>query len=160
MNLRLASAFALLALELGMATVHAEEKIRSFAPDSFRQIVAGHAGKPFVVMVWALDCAYCEPSFEALAEAKRKYKVSVVTIATDRADDQEAAGLITKKLKASGLASDTWAFGAAPEEQLRYAIDPKWRGEMPRSYWFNGRGEAVAYSGMISADTVSKLLPK
>jgi thiol-disulfide isomerase/thioredoxin len=158
MSIRLATALLLLAFHLGPA-VHAEEKIRPFAPDSFSQIVASHAGKPFVVVVWALECAYCEPSFEALAEARRKYKTRIVTIATDRADDPEAVSLINKKLKASGLASDVWAFGAGPEEQLRYAIDPKWRGEMPRSYWFNGRGEAVSYSGMITAETVRKLLP-
>jgi thiol-disulfide isomerase/thioredoxin len=147
-------------VHFGTANAHAGENIRAFAPDSFSQIVANHSGKPFVVMVWALDCAYCEESFQALAQAQRKYKFSVVTIATDRVDDAEASRLIRKKLDASGLDSSIWAFGAAPAEQLRYAIDPKWRGEMPRSYWFNADGKPVAYSGVITVDTVARLLPK
>jgi hypothetical protein len=95
-----------------------------------------------------------------LARAKQKKGLDVITIATDRADDAETSRLIRKKLEASGLASNIWAFGSAPAEQLRYAIDPKWRGEMPRSYWFNTRGEAVAHSGLISEQTIAKLLPK
>jgi thiol-disulfide isomerase/thioredoxin len=148
------------ALQFGIVDVHADENIRGFAPDSFGQIVANHSGKPFVVMVWALDCDYCRESFDALAQAQRKYKLSVITIATDRVDDAEARRLIRKKLSASGLGSNMWAFGAAPAEQLRYAIDPKWRGEMPRSYWFNADGKSVAHSGVITADTVSRFLPK
>jgi thiol-disulfide isomerase/thioredoxin len=147
-------------LALAFACAHAAEKIHSFAADSYNQIVASHTGKPFVVLVWGLDCEYCQASFDALAKAQRKHKFSVVTIATDRADDADATRLIKKKLEASGLGADMWAFSPAPAEQLRYAIDPKWRGEMPRSYWFNSRGERVAHSGVITSETVAKFLPK
>jgi thiol-disulfide isomerase/thioredoxin len=160
MNRLLITALLFSAFHFGMADAYAAEKIRAFAPDSFGRIVASHSGKPFVVMVWELDCAYCQESFHALAQAQHKYKFSVITIATDRVDDAQASRLIRKKLDASGLGSNMWAFGAAPAEQLRYAIDPKWRGEMPRSYWFNADGKSVAYSGVITADTVSKFLPK
>jgi thiol-disulfide isomerase/thioredoxin len=146
--------------QLNPVAAQATEKIRAFEPESFRQIIAGERGKPFVVMVWSLDCDYCQASFQALARAKQKKGLDVITIATDRADDAETSRLIRKKLETSGLASNIWAFGSAPAEQLRYAIDPKWRGEMPRSYWFNTRGEAVAHSGLISEQTIAKLLPK
>jgi thiol-disulfide isomerase/thioredoxin len=159
MTRRFANALLFLACHAGIAA-HAEEIIHAFAPDSFKNIVASEAGKPFVVMVWSLDCAYCQPSFEALAEARREHRFSIVTIATDRADDPEASRLVRKKLEASGLGSNMWAFGTMPAEQLRYAIDPKWRGELPRSYWFNAHGEAAAHSGMITADTVAKFLSK
>jgi thiol-disulfide isomerase/thioredoxin len=153
---------ALLALTvpLHVAAASAEEKIRPLEPDSFRQIVASEQGKPFVVMIWSLDCDYCQPSFHALADAKRKSGLTVITIATDRADDPETSRLIRKKLEASGLGAQIWAFGTAPAEQLRYSIDPKWRGELPRSYWFSSRGEALPHSGLITADTVARLLPR
>jgi thiol-disulfide isomerase/thioredoxin len=160
MKKRMVNTVLLLTFLLNVAALYAAEKIHSFAPDSLNRIVASQKGKPFVIMVWSLECDYCQPSFNALAEAKHKSRFSVVTIATDRADDPQAAGLIKKKLEASGLGTNIWAFGTAPAEQLRYAIDPKWRGEMPRSYWFNARGEAVAYSGLITAETVAKFLPK
>jgi thiol-disulfide isomerase/thioredoxin len=138
----------------------AAEKIHPFDSDSFSRIVASQKGRPFVVMVWSLDCDYCEASFDALARAQRQSGLKVITIATDRADDQEAARLIMKKLAQSGLKTEVWAFGPAPAEQLRYAIDPKWRGEMPRSYWFDRQGRARAYSGLIGADTVTRFLPQ
>jgi thiol-disulfide isomerase/thioredoxin len=160
MNQIMGKALACLAFWLGVSAVCAAQNIRAFEPSSLVRIKAERKGKPFVVMVWSLDCDYCEASFDSLARAKRKNGLDVVTIATDRAEDAQAASLVRKKLKASGLDSDTWAFGSAPAEQLRYAIDPKWRGEMPRSYWFNAHGEASAFSGMITADTVARFLPK
>ena len=137
----------------------AEAAIKSFGPDSFAQIAASANGKPQVVMVWSLDCSYCEPSFEALAAAQRR-GLKVVTIATDPVDDPEAVMLIRQKLAKSGLQAEIWAFGPAPSEQLRHVIDPKWRGEMPRSYWFDGKGQVRAYSGLITAERVAGMLPK
>ena len=137
----------------------AQAGINAFGPDSFGQIAASAKGKPLVVMVWSLDCSYCEPSFAALAQAQRR-GVKVVTIATDSVDDDEAVTLIRQKLAGSGLHAETWAFGPAPVEQLRHAIDPRWRGEMPRSYWFDGKGGVRAYSGLITAERVASMLPK
>lgn len=103
-----------------------------------------------------LRCDYCEPSFAALGDAWRRTGLDVVTIAADRADDPEAGTLIRKKLAAAGLDRNIWAFGAAPPEQLRYAIDPKWRGEMPRSYWFDASGNYKAHSGLVTLETVAR----
>lgn len=141
------------------AVAAAEPAIRPFGPDSYAQIAAAADGKPQVVMVWSLDCSYCEPSFAALAQAQRR-GLKVVTIATDPVDDPEAVALIRRKLAKAGLQAETWAFGAAPAEQLRHAIDPNWRGEMPRSYWFDGRGRVRAYSGLIDAARVAQMLPR
>ncbi|OWW21350.1 hypothetical protein [Noviherbaspirillum denitrificans] len=147
---------AVAALLWHLGTAQASDSISAFGPDSFREIVASRQGKPFVVLVWSLDCAYCGPSFEALAEAKRKHGLDVVTIATDPAGDAETAKLIGKKLSAHGLAGKAWAFGPAPEEQLRYAIDPKWRGELPRSYWFGRDGKVVAHSGLVTRELAAE----
>lgn len=154
------TALTILSCVVVMTALHAEETVRPFMPDSFEQIKASHVGKPFVVMAWSLDCTYCQESFSVLAEAKRKHQVSIVTIATDRADDRATESMIGKELAAAGLGSETWAFGSAPAEQLRYAIDPKWRGEMPRTYWFNAKGDAVGYSGAVTKDIAEKFLQR
>ena len=147
-----------LAAHASLAPAAAEETIQPLEPGSFERIIATGKGRPLVVMVWSLDCDYCEPSFDALAQAKRTRGLQVVTIATDRADDREAARLIGKKLARHGLSSHAWAFGTAPAERLRYDIDPKWRGEKPRSYWVDGNGHVRAYSGLISAEIVTRML--
>lgn len=157
MNHLLRQILACLFLQFILAGAHAEIALQAFRPDSFEQIRASHAGKPFVVVLWGLECAYCESSFAALAQAQQKQGFPVVTIATDSVDDPQARRLIMKKLEATGLASEPWAFGAAPAEQLRYTIDPKWFGEMPRTYWFNAQGEKRAYSGELSTSVIDKL---
>jgi thiol-disulfide isomerase/thioredoxin len=156
MRARFFSLLALLAC-LAVGTAGAAGKVRAFEADSLPDIVASHAGKPFVLVVWSLDCDYCQPSFEALAQAQRRGTLAVVTIATDRADDPESVRFIRKKIEATGLSAQAWAFGDAPAEQLRYAIDPKWHGEMPRSYWFDGSGGRIAHSGVITAEMVAKM---
>lgn len=148
---------ACLLFPMFVAGANAADNIRAFGPNSFKKIMAKHAGKPYVIVVWGLECTYCDSSFAALAEAQRAQKFPVVTIATDPAHDPHARQLILKKLHASGLASQTWAFGGAPAEQLRYAIDPKWFGEMPRTYWINAQGEKRAYSGELSKSVIDKL---
>jgi hypothetical protein len=148
------------AIALSCHAAHAAETVGVFAPDSFRQIVAGKAGKPFVVMLWSLDCVYCAQSFEALSDAKKKHGLDVVTIATDPADDPESVKLISGKLAAHRLTGNAWAFGSSPPEQLRYAIAPKWRGELPRSYWFGADGKVVAYSGVVSKERISAHIGK
>jgi hypothetical protein len=146
-----------LALWLGANYASAADQVRVFESGSFQQIVASHKGAPFVVVVWSLDCDYCLPSFKALATEQHHRKLPVVTISTDSASDTDATRAIAKKIHATGLASETWAFGAAPSEQLRFAIDPKWRGEMPRSYWFDSQGRVIHHSGVIKPDTITEL---
>lgn len=135
--------------------------LQVFEPDSMTRIVEQQRGKPFVLMVWSLDCAYCQESMKALKDAQRRYGLAVVTVATDAADDPQAAALIRKKLAAAGLnAGNAWAFGDAPAEQLRYAIDPRWHGEMPRSYWFDAQGRRTAHSGVITPEVVGRMKAK
>ena len=40
---------------------------------------------------------------------------------------------------------------AAPEEALRYAIDPAWMGEKPRAYRYTADGSRTAISGVLTA---------
>lgn len=138
--------------------------VQAFEPDSLVRIVATQKekGKPFVLLVGSLDCEYRHASMKTLAQEKRKRRnltvVTVATVATDSLADAQTATLMKKKLEAVGMRRNAWAFGTAPPEQLRYALNPGWHGEMPRSYWFNARGESVAYSGMITAETIAKLV--
>ena len=145
-----------------LAPAHAAGDIRSFEPDSMARIQADNKGKPFVLMVWSLDCSYCLASMKVLAKEKKHYpNLAVVTLATDMKSDAKSLAAIRKKLQASGLAgasAQAWAFGDAAPEQLRYALDPAWRGEVPRSYWFSPDGKGTARSGMIDALTVSEFV--
>jgi hypothetical protein len=147
-----------LCAQMSAAPVHAAGAIRPFTSESLSQIKAAHAGGPYVIFVWSLDCSYCQESFAALAQAQRQHGIKVVTIATDRAGDEASAKAIRKKIDASGLAGETWAFGPAPAEQLRFALDPNWRGELPRSYWFGAKTPGTGYSGVVTTAIVQKYM--
>ncbi len=151
------------ALAFGFASIariaNAAPAIQAFDPDSMARIVQSQKGKPFALVIWSLDCQYCQTSLRALAREKRKHKqLKVITLATDPLDDTQAAALLRKRLEAAGLTADAWAFGSAAPERLRYAIDAGWHGEMPRSYWFNGAGERVPYSGVLTPAMITRLL--
>ena len=146
---------------LGANPASAAPPIRPFEPDSMAQIVASQKGQPFVLVVWSLDCEYCQASLKTLAAEKRKNRnLRVVTLSTDALDDEQALAMMRARLAVLAMTGNAWAFGDAPPEQLRYAIDSKWHGEKPRSYWFNAKGERVAYSGIITPEVIAKFMPQ
>lgn len=127
--------------------------IRSFEADSMAAIEAAHRGKPFVVMVWSLDCAYCPAALAALGKQR---ELPVVTIATDAVEAHRKQ--IAAKLGPKLMKTEAWAFGDAPPEQLRYALDPKWRGETPRSYWYDAKGVRTARSGPVTLERIAEFV--
>lgn len=132
--------------------------LQTFEPDSVSRIIEKQKGKPFVLIVWSLDCEFCQTSLKTLASERNKGKrLNLVTVSTDSLDDPQLATQMQKRLSKLRMSDNAWAFGSAAPEHLRYAIDPKWHGEMPRSYWFNARGEKVAYSGVLTQDVIDKL---
>lgn len=145
-------------LLLVLRAADAATPIQAFEPDSLARIVASQKGKPFVLVVWSLECEYCQASLNTLAQEKRMRKdLRVVTVSTDALEDEQAAALMRQRLASLDMTGRAWAFGSAPPEQLRYAIDPKWHGEMPRSYWFDAKGEKIAHSGVITPALIARM---
>lgn len=152
--LTLAAGLMLLAMQACSA-----QTIREFRTDNFSEVFAGHKGKPFVLILWSLDCEFCQASLHTLSRKRRSNKqLRIVTLGTDSLADEQAAALMKSRLAALGLKDNAWAFAGEPPEQLRYAIDKKWHGELPRSYWFTADGEVTAKSGVISEQTVDRFL--
>jgi hypothetical protein len=133
--------------------------MQPFEPATMQRIVDAHRGKSFVLVLWSLDCEYCLTSLDVLSkEMRRRKNLNVVTVSTDPFNDPETAPAMNERLARLGLDNNNWAFGELPPERLRYAIDRGWHGEMPRSYWFNPKGERVAYSGAITPAVIDKFL--
>ncbi|HEX7648451.1 MAG TPA: conjugal transfer protein TraF [Noviherbaspirillum sp.] len=96
------------------ASCHANEGVRIFDRTSFARIKMAHGAHPFVVMLWSMDCTYCEESFAALADVQRKHGIQVVTVVMDRITDQQTAESVQKKIRSFGLKSEVWSFGSEP----------------------------------------------
>ena len=131
---------------------------RPFVPDSFAQILAGHAGKPLLVVLWSIDCPPCHQELAELGELRRQHgELSLVLISTD---DQLPAAEVQAVLERHGLGeSDSWQFADPVPAKLRRAIDPGWYGELPRSYLIDAEGARHARSGMLDPATLRQLLP-
>ena len=103
--------------------------------------------RPTVVALWASDCAYCKQNLHTLATlAKTNPQLRIVTVAAElpTADTRPA-------IDKTGVKGERLAYGDDVPEALAYAIDPNWRGELPRTYLFDGKGGMQARSGVIDA---------
>jgi hypothetical protein len=133
------------------------QPIKPFEAGSLEQIVASHRGKPFLLLVWSMDCAFCQTSLDVLAKARAADPtLKIVTVTTDPIADTVLTEQVRTRLTSLRLLADTWSFGDAPPEHLRYALDPAWRGEKPRSYWYDASGMRSAYSGLITQARVAQ----
>lgn len=125
------------------------DAIKPFTRDTLRTIEQQHAGAEFWVVMWDLECVYCMKSLTNIAAVqKQQPALKVVTISTDPV---AAAPDIRERLADLGVRSEAYAFAAAPEEALRYAIDPAWMGEKPRAYRYTADGARTSISGVLTA---------
>ena len=62
-------------------------------------------------------------------------------------------------LRQFGLADvENWIFADADAQPLRYAVDPRWYGELPRGYFYGRDGSRKAHSGGMKAAEITAWL--
>jgi thiol-disulfide isomerase/thioredoxin len=134
-------------LALGAASATAGE-LRPFTGDSLPAIKQQYAGRPFILTLWSLSCHHCVKELQTLGKLVRSgRRLPLVIVSTDTTAE---APEIHAALKRFGLDRlDTWVFADAVPERLRHAIDPAWRGELPRSYLFDATHRREVHSGML-----------
>jgi thiol-disulfide isomerase/thioredoxin len=111
------------------------------------ELRAAHAGEPYILSMWSVHCVPCAEEMAVLREMHEKYpKVPIVFIAADSPAESER---ITRFLaKHDPGAVESYRYADEFEERMRFAIDPKWRGELPRSYFVDASGHAEARTGL------------
>ncbi|RLA17894.1 MAG: TlpA family protein disulfide reductase, partial [Gammaproteobacteria bacterium] len=66
---------------------------------------------------------------------------------------------IGKTLKKHGLGGiESWAFADPNVARLRYEIDPRWYGTLPRSYFFDSAHQRSATTGTLEKEQVEDWL--
>lgn len=105
-----------------------------------------------VVALWSSDCNYCKKNLKLLSSlAKNNPKLRVITVAAEPESPQ-----LWPMLKPYALSGPRYAYGTDNPEAIAYAIDPKWGGELPRTFLFDGRGGKETVAGVITAARVEK----
>lgn len=150
--MKLFCAYAAFALLLGAAPVQAES-LRPFVPGSAAQIRASHSSQPYIIALWSLSCTHCVEELVLLGRLKEKYPaLDLVLVSTDTPDEQPA--LADRLAQHRLMGAEQWVFADAFSERLRFEIDPRWQGELPRSYLVGRDGAARAVSGRLDGQTI------
>lgn len=143
-RLRLAAAIFLLLLALPASA----GEIRPFVRGSIKEIAAAHQGKPFILGFWSLTCAHCRDELSLLSKLSRRYpKLEVVLVSTDTPQEADAVAATLKRFSLDRAAG--WVFADDFADRLRFEIDRKWQGELPRTYLYDPSGNISAFSGKL-----------
>lgn len=104
----------------------------------------GHT-RPTIVALWSTDCPHCKKNLELFADmVKADAGLRLITVATEPLSAEVATSL--DRIKTPGK---RYVYGADAPEAIAFALDPKWRGELPRTLFFDGRGNRMAVSGVV-----------
>ncbi|MDM8350797.1 hypothetical protein P8H27_18120 [Pseudomonas sp. sp1636] len=114
----------------------------------------GQYRQPTLLALWSLECAYCKKNLAQFGELLRQHPgIQLITLASEPVASGHAE--LLEKLAVPGR---HFAYGSEAPEALAFAIDPSWRGELPRTLLFDGQGGRHALSGVIEAQRALQLL--
>lgn len=112
-----------------------------------------------IVMVWSLDCVYCEPNMLALAKLQRAHprRIELVTVATDSIAQRAR---IAARLETAGMQDfPARAYTEPSPARINFLIDPNWGGELPRTIVIRADGSRTAISGELTDKQLAQLAP-
>lgn len=138
------------------ALADAATEIRPFERGSWQTIRQAHAGRPTLVHFWGVTCGPCKVELPELGRFVKAHPgVDVVMIDADLVPNTSAA--VQAMVSQAGLAStENWAFGDTFTERLRYEVDPKWQGDIPRTVLIGKDGSAKTIEGSAKPADLEK----
>jgi thiol-disulfide isomerase/thioredoxin len=140
----------LLCLSLALPVFGGEFK--PFQLGSRAAIEQAHAGKPLVLAFWSLDCVYCPGEIRHFDALARKHpEIALVLVNVDGVEFKAEADKKLAELLPQGQA-ERWIFTGNDPDRLYFSVDRKWHGELPRSYFYDGKGGVQGRSGQVSAE--------
>jgi thiol-disulfide isomerase/thioredoxin len=157
MKRHLLAVIFLLAFQLPAARAEAPQ-LKPFVRGSWEQLLNSHAGRPTLVHFWGVTCGPCKVELPLLGKFVKGHPgVDMVTISADLAPD--IPGAAQSMLKKSGLASaENWIFSDGFVERLRFEIDPKWQGDIPRTLLISRDGKITTIEGSAEMTELEKWL--
>ena len=139
----------LVAMLTFMSAASAAESVRPFTLGSLAQVLDARTGKPFILVFWSLDCQYCPTELKMLGELKRSHPaLDIVLIATDSVSD--IPQLISRAESYGVNKVEQWVFAEDMPERLRFEIDRRWYGEVPRTYFYDQKHQREARTGLVN----------
>lgn len=136
-----------------------EGTLLPFTAQSLAAIRQTHAGKPFVLSFWALHCEPCRDEMAVWRAVKQEHPaLPIVLVCTDAPKDAATIAAFFAKYPPGPV--EKWVFADAFTERVRYAVDKSWRGELPKTYFFDAVHQAEVRSGKVDSAWVQKWISR
>lgn len=140
-------------MEIGTASTL---DFRAFDLGSFEKIVEAKRKQNHLVVLWSLDCPPCIKELQKISDLHRQFpEYQLTLINTDTLENQGKAKEILQLYNLLDL--ENWGFTQTDAEKLRYDIDPRWFGDLPRSYFFPIQGKIKRLRGALSSTELLEL---
>ncbi|MBN2701560.1 MAG: hypothetical protein ACPW60_10050 [Methylohalobius sp. ZOD2] len=134
----------------GEAARKPKDPIRRFSAESLEEIAAARSGRSFVLVFWSLDCPACVGEFDFLADYLKSHPdLDLVMVSTDEPRAQASVETMLAKHDLAGRV-ESWIFSEENPQKIRYAVDPNWYGELPRSYFYTSDHQRLSLSGIVT----------
>jgi thiol-disulfide isomerase/thioredoxin len=143
------SVVVILLAMLGSQAQAGEPALKPFVTGSYQQILAGNANQPFMLVVWSITCSSCLKDMPLLNLIhKKRPELKIIMLAADDMSETDQIQPILEKNQLSGI--ENWVYADENTQKLQFEIDPKWYGELPRTYFFDKTHQRAAFSGVLS----------
>jgi len=129
--------------------------MQPFVSGSLKKIERQHQGKPFILAFWSATCTHCPAELKTLGELTRNNpKLDLVLVAADTPAEAPELEHLAREYGVGKQAR--WVFADAQPERLRYDIDRRWYGELPRTYLYDARHQRVGRSGVMPREQLEQ----
>jgi hypothetical protein len=137
----------------------AQAEPSAFISGSYRQILTSNANQPFMLVIWSVNCFSCLKDMALLSSIhKAKPELKMIMLA---ADDLSATEQIQQIMEQNQLTEiESWVYAEKNTQKLQFAIDPKWYGELPRTYFFDKAHHRTGISGVLSKEDYDAMFAK
>jgi len=134
---------------LNSSMTNASETVyKPFIKGSFEQIQQENKDRPYIIAFWSVTCAYCMKELALFGELMEQYpQVKLITITTDAFLEDETVAQLMATKNLSG--TETWVFADNYVERLYFDINPRWRGELPLTYFFDKNNVMLKHMGVV-----------
>lgn len=132
--------------------IHSDHfELKPFLSTSFQQILDSRSGQPSMLTIWSKTCTICMQKMPLISELQKTWPgIHMITLSTDDIADSDE---IRKILVEHNLnTAENWIFADSNAQKLRYTIDPKWFGELPRTYFIDKNRQRKGISGGLSRE--------
>jgi len=143
------SALVILLAALNSQAQAEQVVLKPFVAASYRQILSGNANRPFMLVVWSITCSSCLKDMPLLSRIhKKRPELKIIMLAADDISETDQIQPILEKNQLADI--ENWVYADENTQKLQFEIDPKWYGELPRTYFFDQAHQRAAFSGVLS----------